>query len=145
MFAGNTKVMLLGAAVIAILGLILFYTLGGTFGRGLFEGFQGGKGAAPDMNTFTMYYADWCPHCQTAKPEFIELTKKGFTELSNGKRCYFRMVNPDISPEEVKGKKIAGFPTFLLETTEGETVEYKGDRSSEGYMKFLNEKLGGGI
>jgi hypothetical protein len=55
------------------------------------------------------------------------------------------MVNPDTSPELIKGKKIAGFPTFLLETTEGETVEYKGDRSTDGYMKFLNEKLGGGI
>jgi thiol-disulfide isomerase/thioredoxin len=140
----ETKTMMLGAVIVGLLVLAMFYGLGGTFGRGLFEGFQGGS-KAPDVNTFTMYYADWCPHCQVAKPEFTDLTKKGATELAGGKRCYFRMVNPDTSPELIKGKKIAGFPTFLLETTEGETVEYKGDRSTDGYMKFLNEKLGGGI
>ena len=141
----ETKTMLLGAAVIGLLALLMFYVLGGTFGRGLFEGFQGGGGKAPDVNTFTMYYADWCPHCQTAKPEFVELTKKGFVDLDGGKRCYFTMVNPDTNPELVKGKKIAGFPTFILETTEGQTVEYKGERSTDGYMKFLNQTLGGGI
>ncbi len=139
----STKIMLVGAAVVGLLALVMFYGYGKSFGRGLFEGFQGE--AAPDVDTFTMYYADWCPHCQTAKPEFTELTNKGFKELKNGKRCYFRMVNPDISPELVKGKKIAGFPTFLLDTTDGKTVEYKGSRSTEGYLKFLEEQLGGGV
>jgi thiol-disulfide isomerase/thioredoxin len=137
--------MLIGAVVVGLLGLVMFYALGGTFGRGLFEGFRSGGGAAPDVDSFTMYYADWCPHCQTAKPEFTDLVKKGYTELKNGKRCYFYMVNPDTEPEQVKGKKIAGFPTFLLETTDGKTVEYKGERSTDGYMKFLNDTLGGGI
>ncbi len=140
----STQIMIVGAVVVGLLALVMFYGFGGSFGRGLFEGFQGGAGA-PDVDTFTMYYADWCPHCVNAKPEFTELANKGYTELKNGKRCYFRMVNPDISPELVKGKKIAGFPTFLLETTEGKTVEYKGQRSTEGYLKFLEEQLGGGI
>lgn len=141
----STKILIVGAVVVGLMALVMFYGLGGTYGRGLFEGFQGGGAAAPDVDTFTMYYADWCPHCQTAKPEFLELTKKGSMDVGNGKRCYFRMVNPDLNPELVKGKKIAGFPTFLLETTTGKTLEYKGERSTEGYLKFINESLGGGI
>jgi thiol-disulfide isomerase/thioredoxin len=139
----ETKVILLGAVVLLLLGAVAMYGFGISFGRGFFEGFQGGSGA-PAMNTFTMYYADWCPHCQTAKPEIEELVKKGYIDVGS-KRCYIRMISPENEPEAAKGKKINGFPTFLLETTDGETVEYKGARNTDGYLKFINEKLGGGI
>ena len=134
----NWKVILLGAIVVALLGAFLMYGLGISFGRGL----QGFQNPPPTMNQFTMYYADWCPHCQSVKPEFEELAKIGIHDIGE-KRCYVRMVNADKSPEEVKAKKIQGFPTFLLETTDGETVEYAGSRNTDGYLAFLNEKLGG--
>jgi hypothetical protein len=88
-----------------------------------------------------MYYADWCPHCKTAKPEMEALVAKGAMDI-NGKKCVFRMIQPEQQPEAAKGKPIKGFPTFLLETTAGETVEYKGQRNTAGYLSFLNEKLG---
>jgi thiol-disulfide isomerase/thioredoxin len=140
----NLKVILLATVVVGILGLVAFYGLGSSFGRGLLEGFQGGSSSSPDMNTFTMYYADWCPHCRTVKPDFGELVKKGAINVGS-KKCLIRMVNADESPEELKKKNVQGFPTFLLETTDGQTVEYQGARTTEGWMKFLNEKLGGGI
>ena len=97
-------------------------------------------------NTFTMYYADWCPHCQSAKPEFKELVNKGY--IGEGRtRCKVRMISVEENPEAVKAapKPVNGFPTFLLETPGGEVYEYQGSRNTEGYLKFLNEKLGGGI
>lgn len=140
----NWKVILLATVVVVILGSITMYGLGTSFGRGLLEGFQGGGNSSPDMNTFTMYYADWCPHCRTVKPDFSELVKKGAIEVGS-KKCLIRMVNADENPEELKKKNVQGFPTFLLETTDGKTVEYQGARNTEGWLKFLNEKLGGGI
>lgn len=135
----NTKMFLLGAAVLSILVLVVLYVKGTTFGFGLKQGFQN---PAPAMNTFTMYYADWCGHCQAAKPEFTELVKKGYVDVGKV-RCYIRMISPESQPEEAKGKPIKGFPTFLLETTDGETVEYGGKRNTDGYLAFLNERLGG--
>jgi hypothetical protein len=52
------------------------------------------------------------------------------------------MISPETNPEAVQGKTLKGYPTFLLETVDGKTVEYTGDRSVDGYMSFLTTNLG---
>lgn len=138
--AMNWKAIALGVVVAGLLVLMFLYRhrMGAVV-----QGFQSGSAARPDVDTFTMYYADWCPHCQTAKPEFQDLVSKSPMEFG-GKKCRIRMIQPEQQPEEVAGKPVKGYPTFLLETTGGEIVEYKGGRSTDGYLAFLNEKLGGG-
>ena len=135
------KMFLLIVAVLALLALVMFYGFGISFGRGL-QGFQ--SGPAPAMNSFTLYYADWCPHCQTVKPEFTEFVNRGAIEVA-GKRCEIRMIDAAKNPEAAKGKPVKGFPTFLLETTDGKVVEYQGERNTDGWMNFINKSLGGGI
>lgn len=137
----NWKYLLLGGiAVLIVLSLYSAYKKR-SVGASAAQGFQN-----PTETTFTMYYADWCPHCQSAKPDFKEMIEKngGVVEVK-GKRCKIQMISPEEQPEAVKGKDIKGFPTFLLETTDGQTFEYKGSRSTDGYLAFINEKLGGGI
>ena len=136
----NWKMVLLGLAVVSIMVLLAMYGMGISFNRGL-QGFQGG---APDGTTFTMYYADWCGHCQAAKPEFSEFAKQGILKIGN-ENCKIRMISPEKEPEAAAGKKIKGFPSFLLETADGKTVEYTGERTTAGYTAFLNKELGGGI
>jgi thiol-disulfide isomerase/thioredoxin len=127
----NWKVVLLAVVVVAILSSIVMRK----FGR--LQGFQNpGSG-----DSFTMYYADWCSHCQAAKPEFSELMKKGDVVVGE-RRCKIRMIQPEESPAEAKGKPIKGFPTFLLETADGEITEYKGERNTQGYLEFINQQLG---
>lgn len=92
-------------------------------------------------DTFTLYYADWCPHCQAVKPAFKEFGKNGFVTVA-GRNVAVQMVQPEKEPEKVKGKSIKGYPTFMLETADGKTVEYQGDRTPEGYIQFLMEQLG---
>jgi thiol-disulfide isomerase/thioredoxin len=137
------KLILLIFAVVAILGLAAVYGLGITFGQGL-QGFQNQTGPAPAMNTFTMYYADWCPHCQTVKPEFTEFSNRGTIEVG-GKKCQIMLVDAAKNPEAAKGKPVKGFPTFLLETTDGKILEYQGERNTDGWLAFINQKMGGGI
>lgn len=114
--------------------------------RGRIAGFQNPSASPVSENTFTMYYADWCPHCQAAKPEFKELVEKGYIG-EGAARCKVKMVGLEENPEEMKaaGDKIKGFPTFMLETPGGQTYEYQGERNTAGYLAFINEKLGGGI
>ena len=135
------KLILLILILLGILGLAGFYALGSTFGRGI-SGFQ--SGSAPAMNSFTMYYADWCPHCQTIKPEFTEFSNRGSIEVA-GKKCEIRMIDAAKNPEAAKGKPVKGFPTFLLETTDGKIVEYEGERNTDGWLAFINKNMGGGI
>ena len=96
----------------------------------------------PSEPTFTMYYADWCGHCKTAKPEFEKLVAKSPVDV-NGVKCNVRLVSPEKQPELAKGKPVKGFPTFLMETPDGKMVEYKGPRSTTGYLAFINKTLGG--
>ena len=129
-----------------VIGLVVAVALYVVRRRGGLQGFQN-PGASPvSENTFTMYYADWCPHCQSAKPEFKELVAKGYVG-DGAARCKIKMVGLEENPEEMKaaGGKIKGFPTFLLETPGGQTYEYQGERNTDGYLKFITEKLGGGI
>lgn len=138
----NWKMILLGIAVLSVLTLVALYAFGVNFNRPmLLQGFQN---SAPAMNTFTMYYADWCGHCQQAKPDFTTFAGNGTIKIGE-KDCVIRMVSPENEPEKAKGKTIKGFPTFLLETVDGKVVEYTGERNVSGYTAFLNANLGGGI
>ena len=133
----NWKLILLGLVTVAILALGTSYYFGITYGRGR----QGFQNPAPAMNTFTMYYADWCPHCQSVKPEFTEFAKPGSITVGS-KKCQIKLVDAAKDPEAAKGKPVKGFPTFLLETTDGQVLEYQGERNTDGWLSFINSNLG---
>jgi len=135
----NWKIILVG--IIIIIALAYLSTK---------EGFNGGRQGFqvqrpnPDQNTFTMYYADWCGHCKKIKPDFENFVKSGSIDV-NGTTCQIRMVSPEKEPDKAAGVDIKGFPTFLLETTDGKAIEYKGERSTKGFIDFINKNLSGGI
>lgn len=104
--------------------------------KGLVQGFQN-----PSEPTFTMYFAPWCGHCKTAKPEFEQFAAGGKIKVGD-KDCVVRAVDPEKQPAEAKGKPIRGFPTFLLELPNGVVKEYRGERNTAGYLEFLNAELG---
>lgn len=87
--------------------------------------------------TLTMYYADWCGHCQTAKPEFAKL---GATQTIAGKQVLVKMVNPETEPDAAKGKEIRGFPTILL-SMGSNSVEYSGQRTAPAMIEFLKQHV----
>ena len=97
------------------------------------EGFQSGT------DKFVMYYADWCPHCQTVKPKFKEFSQKGSIQI-NGKTVFLEMVE-EKDKEKAKGKPIKGYPTFLLETSDGKFKEFEGERSPSGWESWLKANL----
>ena len=130
-----TKVILLSVVVVFLLAMI------GVIGNGSVQGFIGGFGdaGAPPVASFTMYYADWCPHCKTVKPEFADFSKRGVVTV-NGKNVAVAMVE-ESDKEEMAGKNVKGFPTFLYQTAAGETVEYSGPRTRDGWMDFLGKTV----
>jgi len=120
--------------VVVLLIAVNYYIM--TTGK---EGFQ-----SPNDPTFTMYYADWCGHCTKTKPEFKKVMDKSPYTI-NGQKCVIQMVSPEKEPEKAKGKQIKGFPTFLLELPDGTTKAYEGERTSAGFLEFLNTTLGGNV
>ena len=129
----KTRFSYLAGIVIGLLVLLRFISASR-------EGFQSSGDSGADI--FTLYYADWCPHCQSVKPAFEDWAKNGFVTVA-GRNIKVRMVQPEKEPEKAEGVKIKGYPTFILSTASGKTVEYQGDRTPDGYMKFLEENLKG--
>jgi thiol-disulfide isomerase/thioredoxin len=130
-----TKVILLSVVVVFLLAMI------GVIGKGSVQGFIGGFGnaGAPPVGSFIMYYADWCPHCKTIKPEFADFSKRGVVTV-NGKNVAVAMIE-ESEKKKMAGKNVKGFPTFLYETAAGETVEYSGPRTRDAWMDFLGKTV----
>lgn len=129
----KNRTLWIGLAVVALLVLLRFIAT--SYSEGFTDSLKG-------ADTFTLYYADWCPHCKSVKPAFEEWAKNGFVSIA-GRNVKVRMVQPEKEPEKAAGKEIKGYPTFMLETADGKSVEYQGDRTPEAYIAFLEENLKG--
>jgi len=92
--------------------------------------------ANPPMEKLIMYYADWCPHCQTAKPELKNL---GLIQTIGEKKVAIEMVEEKDIPAAVK-PTISGYPTIQLQNVDGSVkAEYSGDRTTAGFLEFLKQ------
>ena len=87
--------------------------------------------------SFTMYYADWCPHCKTALPEFQKL---GPTMTIGGTSVVLQALEEQQIPPAMKDG-IKGYPTIQLVKPDGSVMEYSGDRTADGFQQFLRQTL----
>ena len=88
---------------------------------------------------FAMYYADWCPHCHSAKPEFEKL---GAIQTIGGKRVKCAAYEEKKNAAALAGKEIGGFPTFQLYGPQGNLVKtYDGGRTQGEFQSFLESVL----
>ena len=94
------------------------------------EGFQNSK-------TVIICKADWCGHCKTAAPEFQKLVSASPIKLANGSSVNVKMLDADKDKAELSKYKIRGFPTILI-VNGSDTVDYPGERTSDGVIEFLN-------
>lgn len=98
---------------------------------------QGFTGAS--QPSFTLYYADWCPHCKTIKPMFSEFASSGSVSVK-GKPVAVRMVSPEKEPEKMGSTQVKGYPTLMYSDSNGDE-EYTGPRTVDGFMQFLESKV----
>jgi len=100
-----------------------------------FEAFDNQNGAA-----FAMYYATWCGHCKTIKPQFQQLmdTYKGPVKLM--------MIDCEApeNKELVQSQGIKGFPTlrYYPKGISENFQEYNSGRTYGDFMQYLNTVQG---
>ena len=91
-----------------------------------------------------LFYADWCPHCKTAKPIWNELKSEYQNKTINGYNVLFTEINcttENAETEQMMNKyNIEGFPTIKL-LKDGQIVEYDAKPSKETLKEFLNTVL----
>ena len=119
--------------VVGIVVLVLVFL-------GLRRMFTSSEGFVSDGNTFTLYYAEWCPHCKAVKPLFKDWSSSGSVTI-NGQTVSANMVEADTNPELVSAAGVKGFPTMILKKADGSTMEYKGDRTPSAWESWINSNM----
>ena len=91
-----------------------------------------------------LFYADWCPHCKTAKPIWNELKTQYQNKTINGYQVLFTEINctnENAETEQMMNKyNIEGFPTIKL-LKDGQIIEYDAKPTKETLTEFLNTVL----
>lgn len=96
-------------------------------------------GETNSRGTFTLYYADWCPHCQTVKPVFKDFMGNGTVSV-NGKSVKCKMVEEKQIQAGVD-PDIKGYPSLLYSDAAGKIVNFEGPRTADGFMQFLRQQI----
>jgi len=121
---------LISLIILVVMALIFLYLSSNVTS----EGFSGSDGGV-----FTLYYADWCPHCKTIKPLFEQFMGGGSVSV-NGKAVQCKMVEEKQIQKGVD-PDIKGYPSLLYSDAAGKIVEFSGPRTADGFMQFLKQQI----
>ena len=90
------------------------------------------------------FYADWCPHCKTAKPIWNDLKTEYENKTINGYKITFTEINCSEETTEVERMmnqyNVEGYPTIKL-IKDGQVIEYDAKPTKETLNQFLNTVL----
>ena len=110
-------------------------------------------------DALVMFYAPWCGHCQTAKPEFEkafggiatdydDYLNQDSPKLHDNKLALIK-VNGDDHPDLASKLNVSGFPTFKYiknvqgKSLDGEASDYNNSRTASALEDFAKNKMGG--
>jgi len=82
------------------------------------------------------YYAEWCGHCVSFKPKWIEIKKRIDKLQKTNKMVSYEEYEADKNPKEIDKANVTGFPTIKMQFG-NKTVEYSGDRDPDAIMEAL--------
>lgn len=115
------------------------------------ENMQNESDASSASKTATMmlFYADWCPHCVKAKPEWNDLKDEFTGKKINGYKMNFVEYNcssTDGENADIAAKyNVNGFPTFkMVKDNQVFTYDLNGPPTKASLENFLNSTLFGG-
>merc|ERR1712227_842234 len=78
------------------------------------------------------FYAPWCGHCKQLEPTWDKLGEKYADSES------VVIAKMDSTANELEDVKVQGFPTIkLFHKGDNKVVDYNGERTLEGFVKFL--------
>merc|ERR1712180_168152 len=87
-----------------------------------------------EKDVLVEFYAPWCGHCKQLAPIWDELGEKYKDHET------IVIAKMDSTANELEEVKVQGFPTIkLFKKGTNEIVDYNGDRTVEGFSKFLED------
>ena len=143
---GSTRTILLASLAIglAILGYFA-YTKFFRSRAGFNANREHGSKQEPSKDAnLVFFYADWCPHCKVAKPEWEALKAENEGKVINGYNVVYTdyncaTVTPEI--EDLMNKyDVKGYPTVKL-IKDGQVIDYDAKPTTSTMNQFLTQIL----
>jgi len=145
----TTMIIIVATILFVILAIYYYYN---TVSPKLKPSFHANSEGSNDSNSLgaskqaelMLFYADWCPHCKTAKPIWNDLRTQYQNKTINGYQVLFTEVNctsESAETEQMMNKyNIEGFPTIKL-LKDGQIIEYDAKPAKDTLNEFLNTVL----
>lgn len=137
------------ATALTFIGIIAYYFL--VIRKKQMESFEYAINREPSDSSATskqaelmFFYADWCPHCVKAKPEWAAVRSEYEGKSVNGYTMKFKDVDCTSETEEsekmIDKYKVEGYPTLKL-LKDGQIIEYDAKVTKDTIDEFLNTML----
>ncbi len=129
--------------------VIILFSLAWTFFRGSkntesFSEIEDGSGSSNDYKVL-FFYANWCPHCKVAKPEWEKLKSELDGKKVNGKSLKFVEYDcTEPSPEidaTMDKYNVSSYPTILLESPDKQVIPFENKPTKDALLNFLNNNV----
>ncbi|XP_048488599.1 protein disulfide-isomerase A5 isoform X2 [Plutella xylostella] len=86
-----------------------------------------------------MFYAPWCGHCKSAKPEFTRAAEAFADELA----VAFAAVDCTAAATLCQNYNVMGYPTFKYISYYDKSIsDYNGGRKEEDFVSFIKKQMG---
>jgi thiol-disulfide isomerase/thioredoxin len=132
----------LAAILVLLLGVVWwFYKQSSASKPYITENYTGSS----DVAEVVLFYADWCPHCQKAKPIWYDVKNQYQNKQIHGKKIQFTEIDCTQESDEVdrvieQYGGVKGYPTIKL-FQNGETIDFEKTPTQESLTAFLNAHL----
>ena len=126
---------IVGVVILALVGIYFYIQQ-----KGNREGFTSDNSLSVHEDNAlkcALFYAPWCGHCKTFKPEWEQAKQELNNTEVNGVKVEMVDVNCDEEGELAKAYNVQGFPTVKC-ITKGNVIEYDGDRTASAVKEFVN-------
>ena len=101
-------------------------------------------GGSDKQAELLFFYADWCPHCKTAKPEWDKLKAEYANKPINGYKVIFTDIDCTKQTAEIEKQmavyNIEAYPTFKL-IKGNQVIDFDAKPIKDTFVKFLNTVL----
>lgn len=102
------------------------------------EGFNNNSNSKINgQNEIILYYATWCGYSRMILPEWEKFEKYAKDNLKNIKVSSFKCEGGDEKTCVDKG--IQGYPTIILIKSNGDKIQYDGERTVKGLIDFCSK------
>lgn len=110
-----------------------------------YESFSGIENDSGNDYQLLFFYANWCPHCKAAKPEWEKLTADMSDKKINGRTVKFveyDCTEPSPEMESIMDKyNVSSYPTILLVEPGGQVTPFENKPTKDALTNYLNNNV----